>query len=78
MKRTQILGIFIILLCFLIQANVFAGTKYIKKGDKFPDFKLPVPKDASELKYLGLKGEGTFEVQDIKAKVVLIQVFHSG
>jgi len=68
--------IFIFLLS--IPAGVYAIGDPIKVGEPFPDIKLPIPKDPSQQKYLGLSGEGTFQIQDIQAEVVIIQIFHSG
>ncbi|MFH2120570.1 MAG: TlpA family protein disulfide reductase [Pseudomonadota bacterium] len=45
------------------------------EGGILPKIILPVPADQGYKKYLGLKGEGTFLVPQIKAKVVLIEIF---
>jgi len=45
------------------------------KGGRLPLFKLPVPKDPGEKKYLGLSGSGFFRIPQIKAKVVIIEIF---
>lgn len=71
-----ICGLSFILL--MITVSVYAFGNPIKVGDPFPDIKLPVPQDPSYQKYLGLSGEGTFRIQDIKAEVVIIQIFNSG
>ena len=74
-KFALIVGFFLL---FLMQANVYASDKPIQKGEPFPEIKLPIPKNPSHQKYLGVSGEGTFRIQDIKAEVVVIQIFHSG
>ena len=66
------------LLLFFIQTSLYASAKPIKEGDPFPKIILPIPKDPAYQKYLGLSGTGTFQIKDIKAEVVLIQIFHSG
>ncbi|MBU4372742.1 MAG: TlpA family protein disulfide reductase [Proteobacteria bacterium] len=45
------------------------------EGGILPKIILPVPADQGYKKYLGLKGEGTFLVPQLKAKVVLIEIF---
>jgi peroxiredoxin len=44
-------------------------------GHVFPDFELKKSDNPSELKYLGLSGSGSFKVQQIKAEVVIIEIF---
>jgi hypothetical protein len=36
---------------------------------------LPIPKDPAEKAYLGLSGDGFFKVTQIKAEVVVIEIF---
>jgi thiol-disulfide isomerase/thioredoxin len=46
------------------------------EGGILPKISLPVPQDQEYQQYLGLKkGAGTFLIPQIKAKVVLIQIF---
>jgi len=45
------------------------------KGGRLPSIKLPIPKDPGEKRYLGLSGSGSFRVRQIKAKVVIIEIF---
>lgn len=45
------------------------------EGGVLPKISLPVPGDEGYRKYLGLKVEGAFLVPQIKAKVVLIEIF---
>lgn len=44
-------------------------------GPGFPVFELPIPGSEGEKEYLGLSGTGTFKVGQIKARVVIIEVF---
>lgn len=78
MKQFRVSWSMVFFLLFIIPANVCALGNPLKPGDPFPDIKLPVPKDKSLQKYLGVSGEGTFRIQDIQAEVVIIQIFHSG
>lgn len=47
-------------------------------GEPLPDFKLPAPKNSADKNYLGVSGmffSGPFAIPQIKAKVVIVQVF---
>lgn len=44
-------------------------------GGTLPDFTLAVPKDGAEKTYLGLSGSGSFRIPQIKANVVVIEIF---
>jgi thiol-disulfide isomerase/thioredoxin len=46
-----------------------------QEGGTLPRISLPVPQDQGYKQYLGLKGEGTFLVPQIKANVVIVQIF---
>ncbi len=46
------------------------------KGGILPAIRLPIPGDSDEKIYLGLSGEGFFEIPQIKAEGVLIKVFN--
>lgn len=43
--------------------------------DILPVIELPKPGDSAELKYLGLSGSGLFKVHQIKAEVLIIEIF---
>ena len=55
-------------------ASVPAGS-LPAKGGVLPAFTLPVPKIPEERNYLGLPGSGFFKIPQIKAKVVIINLF---
>ena len=44
-------------------------------GETLPDIEFPAPDDPSERSYLGLSGDRHFKIQDIKADVVIIEIF---
>ena len=46
-----------------------------REGETLPDFSLPVPEDSDQRAYLGLEGEDTFTIPEIKADVVIIELF---
>jgi peroxiredoxin len=45
------------------------------EGGSFPDIRIPVPSNAEYQKYLGLKAKGTFTVSQVKAEIVIFEVF---
>ncbi len=48
-----------------------------EKGGVFPDIHLPVPTDEAQKRYLGLKGDKAFGIPEIKAQVVIVEVFNT-
>jgi len=46
-----------------------------EKGGVLPEIKIPVPVNATDRSYLGLKSIGLFKIPQIKAKVVIIEIF---
>jgi peroxiredoxin len=63
-------------ICLLVATH--AGLAFPKApaiGESLPSFKLPIPEDAGAQRYLGLSGTGEFTISQIKAKVVIIQIF---
>jgi hypothetical protein len=60
----------------LIGASALADTKPPAEGAALPAFSLPSPKDADHRTYLGVTGKETFGIADIKAEVVLIEIFN--
>jgi thiol-disulfide isomerase/thioredoxin len=56
-------------------ASPFAANKPPQKGEMLPPIHLPVPKTAAEKSYLGLSGDGSFKIPQIKANVVIVEIF---
>ena len=77
MRDIRATVIFIIFIFFIVFPGALSWGNPIQAGDAFPEIKLDIPKDVSYQKYLGVTGEGTFQIKDIKADVVIIQIFHS-
>jgi len=80
MKMTNILiPLSFVLFFFLFMSNsAFCATVSPEptKGGKLPAINLPAPKNSGEKIYLGLSGDGSFKIHQIKAKVVLIKIFN--
>jgi len=66
----------IILLSFALSGAAFAAGSTPVKGGTLPSILLSIPGDSDEKIYLGLSGEGFFEIPQIKAEGVLIKVFN--
>ena len=45
------------------------------KGDVLPNMKITVPQDAIDRSYLGLERSGTFTIPQIKATIVIVEIF---
>jgi thiol-disulfide isomerase/thioredoxin len=74
MKKLRI--IWTILACLLIlPAFLEAEVVPPAEGGKLPDIRLGIPADAGYRTYLGIKGEGTFSLPQIKASVVIVEIF---
>jgi len=65
-----------ILLSLALSGVAFAAGPAPVKGGTLPSILLPIPGDEDEKIYLGLSGEGFFEIPQIKAEGVLIMVFN--
>lgn len=54
---------------------ILASVSPPKEGGVLPMINLPVPQSHTARTYLGLSGEGFFTIPQIKAKVVIIEIF---
>jgi len=52
-----------------------AGAKPPEKGDVLPEIILPMPQQPELQQYLGLSGKSSFSIPQVKADVVLIEIF---
>ena len=72
--RKRIPYLFIaVLIAFPIWTH--AAQEVTKVGDAFPDLTLQVPESASQREYLGISGDKTFKLSQIKAQVLIIEIF---
>ncbi len=76
MKKIVVTWFVIIMTVLMIVCIASAGSPPVV-GGTLPDIKLPIPKDSAEKNYLGLGffGFGTFKIPEIKAKLVIIEIF---
>jgi peroxiredoxin len=59
----------------LLVSVVLANAAPPQPNSPLPDFKLPVPEQAADKDYLGLTATGSFTIAQIKAQVVIIEIF---
>jgi len=64
-----------ILLMIALMSPVAILAQALQKGGQLPSIVLPIPKSTDEKAYLGLSGSGTFKIPQIKADVVIIEIF---
>ena len=63
-------------LAILLSAGpVAAASQPPAVGGKLPEITLAAPQDVELQLYLGINGKQTFTIPDIKAEVVLIEIF---
>jgi peroxiredoxin len=64
-----------IVLCLVVYGSSLAfDTKPPAVGDVFPEVKFSVPVESDYLTYLGLAKGDYFSIQDIKTKVVIVEI----
>jgi len=65
----------VILLLSIFVFPASGANKPPEKGEQLPTINLPIPKNPDKRNYLGLSGSGLFKIPQIKAKVVIIEIF---
>ena len=74
-KLTYLLSIFLIS-SFLLLSPALAAEQPPAVGDTLPPIKLLVPHNPEAKSYLGLSGGKHFTIPEIKAQVVVIEIFN--
>jgi peroxiredoxin len=59
----------------LLVLPISANPALPEPGRPLPDFKLPIPEHTEDKEYLGLTTGGPFSIAQIKAQVVIIEIF---
>jgi peroxiredoxin len=75
MKKILFYLTVVILLLSTLPLSVSSANKPPEKGEVLPVMNLPIPKIPEERNYLGLSGSGLFKIPQIKAKVIIIEIF---
>lgn len=72
-SNMRALTVIISMLFFVFQAYAVEQTP--AKGEAFPNITLPFPEKADEKEYLGLTGKGPFRISQIKAELLILEIF---
>jgi thiol-disulfide isomerase/thioredoxin len=76
MMKRKLIPLALMVFFFLTASSfIHAADKPPQKGESLPVINLPIPKNPAEKSYLGLSGEGSFKISQIKAEVVIIEIF---
>jgi peroxiredoxin len=75
MKNKSMFLLIIVLSLMFSGVHVLQAESTPAKGDSFPEITLPVPANMSEREYLGVTGEGSFRISQIKADLVILEIF---
>ncbi|MEW6570420.1 MAG: redoxin domain-containing protein [Nitrospirota bacterium] len=71
----NIISLFILVACLIIAASSAYAVECPEEGGSFPELLLPVPQDAAHKDYLGIQEKGSFKISEIKAPVVIVEIF---
>jgi hypothetical protein len=75
MRRNNYQFILMLSLLLAVPCWVSAANQPPPEGGVLPDFELPVPETPQYRQYLGLDQKAVFSIPDIKAEVVIIEIF---
>ncbi len=75
MKRKILRLVVVTLVLFMATVIGAAENGPPKVGSVLPEIELLKPSNSGELKYLGLSGSGYFKINQIKVRVVIIEIF---
>ena len=74
-KNNGIILLLVVILLFIVDRDlVYSGPP--TEGGILPSFYLPVPDEVKHQRYFGLDDQSKFKVTEIKADVVIIQLFN--
>jgi thiol-disulfide isomerase/thioredoxin len=54
---------------------IITATGVEDKNISFGDFKLPIPEEEEKRNYLGISGQGNFEIPQIETQILIIEIF---
>ncbi len=77
MKKFVVFWLVVFMLLFAVSISSAMAGSPPAVGAPLPEIKLPIPKDSADKKYLdlGFFGFGTFKIPEIKANLVIIEIF---
>jgi peroxiredoxin len=75
MMKKFLYGLITIVSVMVFVQAISAAGPTPSTGDPFPDITLAVPDNPAHKEYLGLKGKGSFRLSQIKAELLIIEIF---
>ena len=75
MRRNNYQWILMLSLLLAFPCGVSAANQPPSEGGVLPNTELPVPEKLSYRQYLGLDQKSVFSIPEIKAEVVIIEIF---
>jgi hypothetical protein len=60
---------------FILTRAILAANEPPSKGGVLPTMNLPIPQNIEDKNYLGVSGKGLFKIPQIKATVVIVEIF---
>ena len=75
MKGVLCVALISIAVLGVVGSGLRAAAEPPPEGGVLPQFELPAPEDAQARGYLGLSATGKFSIPQIKARLVIIEIF---
>lgn len=75
MKRILMSLAVIAISSFVLTRTILAANEPPSKGGVLPTMNLPIPQNIEDKNYLGVSGKGLFKIPQIKAAVVIVEIF---
>ena len=78
-----LIGFVLVLSCIFPKGIEAAGTSKVSikpardKNTKISDLELPIPQSDHDRTYLGLEGTGTFKLNQIKTRILIVEILNS-
>ena len=77
MMKRKVIFLAVLVVCFaVLNGTLVAAEQSTITGDVLASITLPVPQEQNAKNYLGLTGEGSFAISQIKSEVVIIEIFN--
>ena len=75
MMKKFLYGLIMVVSVVAFVQAISAAGRTPSTGEPFPDVSLAMPEKSLQKEYLGLKGNGSFKLSQIKAELLIIEIF---
>jgi peroxiredoxin len=75
MMKKFLYGLIMVVSVMVFVQVISAAGRTPSSGEPFPDITLAAPEKSVQKEYLGLKGNGSFRLSQIKAEFLIIEIF---